>query len=152
MRCPFCYNKETKVVDKRTSNDETSIRRRRECLKCKKRFTTYERPELTNLYIIKKNGNREIFNRQKLMNGIARACEKRPISSDEIEEMTNKIETELRKKDNNEVVSTAIGEKVMKHLKWKDKVAYIRFASVYRDFTDLDSFKEELKNLTKNKK
>jgi len=151
MRCPFCYNKETKVVDKRESPDETSTRRRRECLKCGKRFTTYERAELTTLYVIKKNGNREMFDRPKLLGGLFKACEKRPISSDDVEEMANKIETELRKRDNNEVKSTDIGEKIMKYLKRKDKVAYIRFASVYRDFTDLDSFKEELRNLTKKR-
>lgn len=151
MRCAFCYNKETKVVDKRESPDETSTRRRRECLKCGKRFTTYERAELTTLYVIKKNGNREMFDRPKLLGGLFKACEKRPISSDDVEEMANKIETELRKRDNNEVKSTDIGEKIMKYLKRKDKVAYIRFASVYRDFTDLDSFKDELRNLTKKK-
>jgi len=152
MRCPFCYNNETKVVDKRESPDETSTRRRRECLKCGKRFTTYERPELTTLYVIKKNGNREAFERGKLMSGLFKACEKRPISSEDIEEMGNKIETELRKKDNNEVKSSDIGEKIMKYLKRRDKVAYIRFASVYRDFADLESFKEELRNLTSKKK
>ncbi len=152
MRCPFCFHTETKVVDKRESPDETSTRRRRECLKCAKRFSTYERAELTTLYVIKKNGNREMFNRQKMMGGLFKACEKRPISSEDIEDMGNKIETELRKKNSNEVKSTDIGEKIMKYLKRKDKVAYIRFASVYRDFTDLDSFKDELKKLTSKKK
>jgi len=151
MRCPFCYHTDTKVVDKRESPDETSTRRRRECLKCGKRFTTYERPELTTLYVIKKNGNREIFNRQKLMAGLYKACEKRPVASEEIEEMANKIETELRRRDHNEVNSSIIGEKVMNYLKKKDKVAYIRFASVYRDFADLDSFKEELQKLARDK-
>jgi transcriptional repressor NrdR len=149
MRCPFCYNLDTKVVDKRASPDDASIRRRRECLKCQKRFTTYERPELTTLYVIKKNSDRETFNRQKLMSGLFKACEKRPISAEDIEDMANKIETELRTRDSSEIKSSLIGEKVMKYLKKKDKVAYIRFASVYRDFTDLESFKEELKNLTK---
>ncbi|MFT4303363.1 MAG: transcriptional regulator NrdR [Candidatus Woesearchaeota archaeon] len=149
MRCPFCYNLDTKVVDKRATTDETSIRRRRECLKCGKRFSTYERPELTTLYVVKKNGNREAFNRQKMMGGLFKACEKRPISAEEIEEMGNKIETELRRSDGNEVKSNVIGEKIMKYLKRKDKVAYIRFASVYREFTDLESFKEELMKLTK---
>ncbi|MCB9358448.1 transcriptional repressor NrdR [Candidatus Woesearchaeota archaeon] len=148
MRCPFCYNPENKVVDKRTTPDESSIRRRRECLKCGKRFSTYERAELTTLYVVKKNGNREVFDRQKMMSGLFKACEKRPISTEEIEEMGNKIETELRKKDSSEIKSALIGEKIMKYLKRKDKVAYIRFASVYREFTDLDSFKEELKKLT----
>lgn len=152
MQCPFCFNKTSKVVDKRSSSDNTAIRRRRECLGCGKRFTTYERPELTTLYIIKKTGNRETFNRQKLMSGIFKACEKRPIGSEEIEEMVNKIETEIRKKNINEVKSSIIGEKIMKHLRKRDKVAYIRFASVYRDFTDLETFKEELIKLTDTKK
>ncbi|MFT4343921.1 MAG: transcriptional regulator NrdR [Candidatus Woesearchaeota archaeon] len=151
MKCPFCYHSENKVVDKRPSPDDISIRRRRECLKCGKRFTTYERPEMTTLYVIKKNGDREAFSRQKLLSGLFKACEKRPISSDDIEEMANKIETELRRKDSNEVTSRDVGEKIMKYLKRKDKVAYIRFASVYRDFADLDSFKEELKKLTHKK-
>ena len=151
MRCPFCFHADTKVVDKRESSEGISTRRRRECLKCSKRFSTYERAELTTLYVIKKNGNREQFDRQKLLSGLFKACEKRPIGSDDIEEMANKIETELRRNDKNEVKSTDIGEKIMKHLKRKDKVAYIRFASVYREFADLDSFKEELKNLTKKK-
>jgi transcriptional repressor NrdR len=148
MRCPFCYHHDTKVVDKRPSPDESATRRRRECLKCQKRFTTYERPELTTLYVIKKNGNREMFSRQKVMSGLLKACEKRPIGIEEIEDMVNKIETELRRGDETEVKSNAIGEKIMKALKKKDKVAYIRFASVYRDFADLDSFKEELRTLS----
>lgn len=152
MQCPFCFNITSKVVDKRSTSDNDAIRRRRECLKCGKRYTTYERPELTTLYVIKKNGNRETFNRQKLMSGIMIACEKRPIGTEDIEEMVNKIETELRKKNINEVKSSVIGEKIMKHLKRKDKVAYIRFASVYRDFTDLETFKEELSKLTESKK
>ena len=152
MRCPFCYHPENKVVDKRATPDDIAIRRRRECLKCGKRFTTYERPEMTTLYVVKKNGDRETFDRQKLLGGIMKACEKRPISSDDIEEMTNKIETELRRKDSNEVTSRDVGEKIMKYLKRKDKVAYIRFASVYRDFADLDSFKEELYKLSGNNK
>lgn len=152
MRCPFCFHTDSKVIDKRTSPDETSIRRRRECLKCQKRFTTYERPELTTLHVIKKNGNREMFSRQKLMTGLLKACEKRPISHEDTEMIANKIETEIRKNDIGEVKSAVLGEKVMKYLKKIDKVAYIRFASVYRDFTDLDSFKDELVKLTKNKK
>jgi len=152
MRCPFCFHTETKVVDKRQSPDDESIRRRRECLKCQKRFTTYEKPEITTLYIIKKNGNREIFDKQKVLVGLFKACEKRPISRQDIEEMANKIETELRKSDQNEVKSSKVGETVMKYLKKSDKVAYIRFASVYREFTDLESFKEELLKLSNGKK
>lgn len=152
MRCPFCFNNETKVIDKRPAPDEVSVRRRRECLKCQKRFTTHEKPELTTLYVTKKNGNREIFDRHKLTSGLMKACEKRPISREDIEEMANKIETELRRKDVTEIKSTLIGSIVMKHLKRKDQVAYIRFASVYREFADLDSFKEELMKLSKNNK
>jgi len=147
MRCPFCFDEKNKVVDKRETPEGNAVRRRRECLKCGKRFTTYERAEVTTLYIIKKNGNRESFDRTKVTNGLMRACEKRPVSVDDIEDMTNKIETELRKRETNEVKSTVVGEKIMKYLKKKDKVAYIRFASVYRDFADLDSFKEELSKL-----
>lgn len=152
MRCPFCFATDNKVVDKRPSPDGIAIRRRRECLRCSKRFTSYERPEVTTLYVIKKNGNREAFDRQKVMSGILKACEKRPVSTEAVEDMVNKIETELRKRDTNEVKSHLVGEKIMKYLKRADKVAYIRFASVYREFTDLDSFREELSKLASAKR
>jgi transcriptional repressor NrdR len=133
------------VVDKRDSGEHT--RRRRECLKCSKRFTTYERPELSNLVIIKKDGRRQEFDRSKIKAGILRACEKRPITTDRIERVVDEIEQHLRKKYASDVPSRAIGEVVMARLKALDKVAYIRFASVYRNFTDLGSFEKELNAL-----
>ena len=141
MQCPYCRS-DTKVVDKRDSGDHT--RRRRECLKCSKRFTTYERPELSNLVIIKKDGRRQEIDRSKIRAGILRACEKRPITTDRIERVVDEIEQCLRKKYASDVPSRAIGEAVMARLKALDKVAYIRFASVYRNFTDLGSFEKEL--------
>lgn len=149
MKCPYCHNPETKVVDKRPTPKGEATRRRRECLSCKKRFTTYERVETVNIIIIKKDGNREQFDKQKLEKGILRACEKRPIPYEKIQKIIDSIEAELRNKKNTEVKSSVIGNIVMRKLKSLDKVAYIRFASVYRDFRDLDSFKEELKRLEK---
>ena len=149
MRCPYCLNSETKVTDKRATEDVAVTRRRRECLKCGKRFTTYERVEMVDLEVIKKDGKREQFSRDKLKAGVLRACEKRPISKEEIDLVIDKIEAELRKKDTTEVPSTEIGELVMKRLKSLDKVAYIRFASVYREFDDVDSFKKEIQSLNK---
>lgn len=140
MRCPFCKETESKVIDSRPSEDDTAIRRRRECIKCKRRFTTYERVEETPLLIIKKNGNRQQFDRSKLLNGIMRACEKRPVSLEIIENIVNQIETDLRDKFDREISSIYIGEMVMDRLRELDEVAYIRFASVYRQFTDLNSF------------
>jgi transcriptional repressor NrdR len=145
MRCIFCSG-ETKVTDKRDSEGET--RRRRECLKCKKRFTTYERSEEPNFIVIKKDGRREPFSRDKLKNGIMRACEKRPIKTDEVDQVINEIERKMRDKiKGKEIDSRLIGEMVMKELKRLDKVAYIRFASVYRDFHDISDFKKEIKEL-----
>ena len=149
MRCPYCLNSETKVTDKRATEDVAVTRRRRECLKCGKRFTTYERVEMVDLEVIKKDGKREQFSRDKLKAGVLRACEKRPISKEEIDLVIDKMEAELRKKDTTEVPSTEIGELVMKRLKSLDKVAYIRFASVYREFDDVDSFKKEIQSLNK---
>ncbi|MBI2670525.1 transcriptional regulator NrdR [Candidatus Woesearchaeota archaeon] len=148
MICPFCKHKQTRVVDKRESKLQLT-RRRRECLKCKKRFTTYERIEAIPLIIIKKDNAREHFNREKLMSGILKACEKRPVSSDMIQNMVDEIENEARNQKSSEVESSFIGELVMKKLKDLDKVAYIRFASVYRQFADLSSFEKELKDLIK---
>ena len=149
MKCPYCLHEETKVVDTRES-DDLITRRRRECLKCEKRFTTYERV-LLNLRVIKKDGRREPFERNKLKNGILKACEKRPISEDAIENLIDEIEKELRNYEDTEINSSIIGQLVMKKLKKLDKIAYIRFASVYREFTDINSFEKELKNLTKEK-
>jgi len=147
MFCPYCNDAETKVLDSRES--EQSVRRRRECGKCKKRFTTYERAEISDILVVKKDGRREAFDRTKLIKGITKACEKRPIQTVQIERTVDEIELELRKKDNVEVSSKDVGELVMSKLKQLDKVAYIRFASVYREFTDIDHFKKELKNLLK---
>ncbi|HLC86346.1 MAG TPA: transcriptional regulator NrdR [Candidatus Nanoarchaeia archaeon] len=142
MKCPFCSYSETKVLDSRESEDLT--RRRRECLKCEKRFTTYERVESVQVYIIKKDGSREMFDREKLKKGVMKSCEKLPISLEKIENVINKIESRIRSLDSNEVSSKQVGEEVMKHLKSLDKVAYIRFASVYREFADIDDFKKEI--------
>ena len=147
MKCIFCSHTETKVVDSRESEDIT--RRRRECLKCEKRFTTYERPEPLQIYIIKKAGRRELFDREKLKKGILRACEKLPIEIEKIENIVNKIEAKLRTLDANEIQSKSLGEEVAKHLKQLDKVAYIRFASVYREFADIEDFKKEIQGLLK---
>lgn len=147
MQCPYCHH-ETKVVDTRESNENT-IRRRRECLKCKKRFTTYERIEQIELVVVKKDGRRELFDRNKLKTGIMKACEKRPITIDAIDKIIDAIDTELRRQDTTEIPSKLIGQLVMKKLQKIDKVAYIRFASVYREFKDIKSFEKELKLLKK---
>lgn len=145
MKCPYCSHSELKVTDKRNSPD--GIRRRRECLKCGKRFTTYEQISKKDLYIIKKNGQREVFSRDKLSAGIHRAFEKRPISKEKIERMISAVEENLRKKGKKEIKSITIGEIVIKKIKKLDNVAYIRFASVYRDFQDIKDFKKELRDL-----
>jgi len=144
MYCPYCKSPETKVVDKRTSEEGKAIRRRRECLKCKKRFTTYERADM-DLIVIKKDGRREKFDRSKLKTGIMKACEKRPISLRIIERLVNEIEAKLRDLHTTEIRSSIIGDIIMKKLKKLDKVAYVRFASYYKDFTDIKSFKKTLK-------
>jgi len=145
MDCPYCSHTKSKVTDKRSS--PSGVRRRRECLKCKKRFTTYEKTERGDLYIIKKDGRREKFNREKLEAGIEKAFEKRPVARDKIQKMINEVEEQLRKRGKKEVKSSIIGDLVSKKIKRLDKVAYIRFASVYRDFEDIKDFKKELKEL-----
>lgn len=145
MNCPYCLCPKTKVTNKRES--PVGVRRRRECLKCKKRFTTYERIESSDFYVIKKDGRREKFSREKLENGIYRAFEKRPVAKEKIDKMINEIEEQLRKKGGKEVKSFDIGEIIMKKIKKVDNVAYIRFASVYRNFQDINDFKRELKEL-----
>ena len=145
MICPYCFHEETKVVDSRESEDTT--RRRRECLKCEKRFTTYEKVEGLDLFVIKKDGRREQFCMEKLKKGVLAACEKRPIQTEKIDVILHEIERDLRKKDTNDISAKEIGELVMKKLKALDKVAYIRFASVYKSFEDVDSFKDEIKKL-----
>ncbi len=147
MKCPSCGNFESKVLDSRPSADNTSIRRRRECLACQKRFTTFETIENVTFVVVKKNGNREIFDRTKLVNGMIRACEKRPVSVKQIENAVNEIEAYLQSTMRSEVPSTEIGELVMEKLKALDEVAYVRFASVYRQFKDINTFMEELKKL-----
>lgn len=147
MKCPFCMSIETKVVDKRETGELEITRRRRECLKCNKRFTTYEKVELPSLMIIKKDKRRESFDRKKLKTGILKSCSKRPVSMDQIEKIVDEIECELRKKHKNEISSSLIGKMVIKKLKLVDKIAYIRFASVYKDFRDISSFEKEVKNL-----
>jgi transcriptional repressor NrdR len=145
MKCPYCTNPDTKVVDSRQVDSQ--IRRRRECEKCEKRFTTFERVEAAELYVIKKNGARQPFNAEKVRSSIRKACEKRPISLDQIEEMVSEIEAKLRNEDSIEIPSSKIGDLVMARLKKSDKVAYIRFASVYRDFGDLEAFEETIEKL-----
>ena len=149
MKCPYCGYEETQVIDTRETENLEATRRRRECLKCNKRFTTYERVEEAEIIVVKKNGKRERFERQKLMNGILKACEKRPIPIEKIEKLVDEVESDLRKRDSVEVDSKVIGEIAMKKLKTLDKVAYIRFASVYREFEDLERFEEELEKLQK---
>lgn len=144
MQCPFCSNKTLKVTDKRGSPE--GIRRRRECLKCKKRFTTYERIEKQDLYVIKKDKRREKFSREKLEVGIYRAFEKRPTSKENIDKMINEVEETIRKKGK-EIKTSLIGEIIMKKIKKVDNVAYIRFASVYRNFQDINDFKQEIKEM-----
>ncbi len=151
MKCPSCLSDNTKVIDSRDVDDFRAIRRRRECLKCKNRFTTYERVELQNLLVIKKDGRRESYDRNKLENGILKACEKRPISKEQIDKMLSGIERKLQSTCDTEIKSKQIGELAIKALKKVDKVAYIRFASVYKSFDDLKSFEEELKGLKKRK-
>ncbi|MBS3131211.1 transcriptional regulator NrdR [Candidatus Woesearchaeota archaeon] len=149
MKCIYCSHPETKVVDKREPEDLSTTRRRRECLKCGKRFTTYERPETVEIVVVKKDGRRERFDRQKLLSGVLKSCEKRPVTADSIQKLVSDIESDLKEKGENEISSRKIGSLVMKKLKSLDKVAYIRFASVYREFEDLESFEEELEKLQK---
>ncbi len=147
MKCPYCSNPDTKVVDSRPTEDNVSIRRRRSCLKCNKRFTTYERYEEVPLIVIKKDDTREPFDRNKIFNGMLRSCEKRPVSVDNIEKATAEIEQDLNNLNQREVSSLIIGEMVMDKLRELDKVAYVRFASVYREFQDVSRFYDELENL-----
>ncbi len=149
MKCPFCRNEEDKVIDSRASGEGYLIRRRRECLKCGRRFTTYERVEEVPLMVIKKDGRREPFDRKKVLAGLLKACEKRPIGMDALEGIVDEIERALEKKFEREVESSKVGELVMKKLHDLDDVAYVRFASVYRQFKDVTQFMEEVKNLLK---
>lgn len=147
MKCPFCSSDNTRVIDSRPADDNNSIRRRRLCDVCKKRFTTYEKVETIPLIVIKKDNNREQFDRSKIEAGILRACNKRPISVNEINKLVDDIETEIFNMEEKEVASTVIGEIVMDKLKDLEAVAYVRFASVYREFKDINTFMDELKKI-----
>ncbi|MBQ4361910.1 MAG: transcriptional regulator NrdR [Lachnospiraceae bacterium] len=147
MKCPYCSSENTKVIDSRPVDDGGSIRRRRLCGNCQKRFTTYEKIETIPLNIIKKDKGREMYDRSKLESGILRACYKRPVSTANIQRMIDQIETELYNQEEKEISSKKVGEIVMEHLKEIDGVAYVRFASVYREFKDVDTFMDELKKL-----
>ncbi|MDP8216155.1 MAG: transcriptional regulator NrdR [Candidatus Kaelpia imicola] len=149
MRCPYCGNIEDRVLDSRSSSEETVIRRRRECLKCLRRFTTYEKIENTPLIIIKKDGRREEFYRNKVLNGLRKACDKRSISIEELENIADKIEKDLEKKNQKEISSKIIGELIMRYLHSLDQVAYVRFSSVYKEFKDIEEFKAALDKLLK---
>ena len=151
MRCPFCLHSDSKVLDSRQTEEGASIRRRRECASCRKRFTTYERLDEMPFLVIKKDGGREAFSRAKILNGMLRACEKRPISTETIEAIVDEIDREVRSGPEKEVPSAYIGELVMDKLRELDDVAYVRFASVYRQFKDIDRFIEELQRMRKEK-
>jgi transcriptional repressor NrdR len=147
MRCPKCQARDDKVIDSRAIKDETVIRRRRECLACEYRFTTYEEIERDDLRVLKRDGRYEAFDRRKLITGLDKACEKRPVSREAIEKKVNEMIDELTKKYGDEIPTTAIGEKIMRHLRELDEVAYVRFASVYRKFRDIKEFVNEVQNL-----
>lgn len=147
MTCPFCGHREDKVIDSRESKEGDVIRRRRECLACERRFTTYERTDEVPYMVVKRDGRREKFDRQKVLNGLLKACEKRPIAMGTLAEMVDQIETMLADSQDREVSTTAVGELLMNRLRTLDKIAYIRFASVYRDFQDVETFLTELKGL-----
>ena len=151
MKCPYCGHPESKVIDSRPADENASIRRRRECLSCAKRFTTYETVESLPMVVIKKDGSRQSFDRQKVLRGMIRACEKRPVPLAELERIADEIEQELQSALEREITTEQVGEMVMKRLKNIDEVAYVRFASVYRQFKDIDSFMRELNKLLEEK-
>ena len=151
MKCPYCSTLDSKVVDSRPSDEGSSIRRRRECLECHKRFTTYETVESLPMVVIKKDGSRQSFDRSKILQGIQRSCEKRPVSVADMERMATEIEQEIQNSLEREISTEVIGEKVMEKLKKVDEVAYVRFASVYRQFKDIDTFMHELNKLLNEK-
>ena len=150
MKCPYCSSPESQVVDSRETGNE--IRRRRECSRCKKRYTTYERIETVDLIVIKKDGTREQYDRNKLKSGIMKSCEKRPVTNSQIDALLDAVEKQLKKGKSIEIKSTKIGELVINKLRRLDKVAYIRFASVYKEFTDLESFEKELRALLQKRR
>ena len=147
MKCPFCGETDSKVIDSRPAEDGSSIRRRRQCNGCKKRFTTYEKVETIPLIVIKKDNNREPYDRQKIVSGILRSCHKRPISADQINRLLDEVETEIFNREEREIPAQEIGEIVMNRLKDLDAVAYVRFASVYREFKDVNTFMDEIKKI-----
>ncbi|MEI8349750.1 MAG: transcriptional regulator NrdR [Candidatus Omnitrophota bacterium] len=147
MKCPYCNHNEDKVIDSRETADATAVRRRRECLECSKRFTTYEYIEKTPLMVIKKDGRREPFSREKILSGLRNACQKRPVSMEKIEQLASEVETEIQKKFDQEVESRHVGELVIEKLYKLDDVAYVRFASVYRQFKDINQFMRELRDI-----
>ncbi len=151
MKCPYCGYQESKVVDSRHSDDNTSIRRRRECLSCQKRFTTYETVESLPMIVVKKDNSRQAFDRNKILNGMVRACEKRPVSMADMERVADEIEQIVQNSLDREVSTVHIGELVMERLKPLDEVAYVRFASVYRQFKDINSFMHELNKILQEK-
>ncbi len=150
MKCKFCGCKDSKVIDSRTSDDNMTVRRRRECPQCGKRFTTFEEYETTPILVIKRDGTRQVFDKEKLKRGIIKACEKRPVTINQIDEIVNTIEREINNSLMQEIDSNTIGEKVMMHLKKVDEVAYVRFASVYRQFKDISNFIELLDDFKKD--
>lgn len=152
MKCPFCDEVEDKVVDSRMAKEGQVIRRRRECLECKRRFTTYERVEENLPMVVKKDGRREPFDRGKILSGFTKACEKRPVSTATIEAVTDRVEKRIQEMGETEIPSRVIGEEVMKELHQLDQVAYVRFASVYREFKDIDQFMDELKVLARERR
>ena len=147
MKCPFCFNDESKVVDSRSTDDNTTIRRRRECTKCNKRYTTYEKIEDIPILVVKRDLTRENFNKEKIINGLIIACQKRPVSRKQIEEIAEDIEKKISNKMLTEIESETIGEMVMEKLKEIDEISYVRFASVYRQFKDINTFLEEITRL-----
>ena len=151
MKCPYCGHPESKVIDSRPADENASIRRRRECLSCARRFTTYETVESLPIVVIKKDGSRQSFDRQKVLRGMIRACEKRPVALAELERIADEIEQELQNSMEREIRTEVIGEKVMERLRKVDQVAYVRFASVYRQFKDIDTFMAELNKLLAEK-
>ena len=151
MKCPNCSNMENKVVDSRTNRDGDLTRRRRECLNCGERFTTYERIQKAALLIVKQDGRREEFNREKILSGVQKACQKRPVSVEQMEALVDGIERHFQESGEKEISAVTIGEKVVKELYNLDSVAYVRFASVYRDFKDVNEFMAEIKDIIKNK-
>ena len=152
MNCPFCGHKEDRVIDSRESKEGDVVRRRRQCLGCERRFTTYERSDEIPYMVVKKDGRREKFDRQKVLNGLLKACEKRPVAMAKLAEVVDAVEARLADNSDREITTTEIGEMLMEHLKNLDKIAYVRFASVYRDFQDVEAFLNELKNLVLHKR